>query len=257
MSLVAFTRGRKSTNDASTFYVLKKDPWLRPRRHNMAAAFPLSPILNGLFYISLPFICYRTLSIIESGRPTRYHQATEAIGAVQYASSGETHLPPRETHQRLRSTKVDRPGSPNGRRLHELTPMLRLRLRSVSNLSQQLTSLSCTGDNLEGRSRPNDLIVYGICKPQPDRNASLKETTQTEAFDEKLKKATSLAGMSCRRRTENRQRAVFRGLHDWGGNITVLSNSGQPGETNWSFSETFSDRVQLTRRNLRYAMIDR
>ncbi|CAN8029883.1 unnamed protein product, partial [Ixodes persulcatus] len=123
---------------------------------------------------------------------------------------------------------------------------------AVNNLNHQVATLMSKIDDLENRSRRNNLIVYGVNERETETPNSLREFVLTGIFEEKLGvKVSSLERIHrLGKKTPNKTRPVILRLFDFNEKMELLRNAKKFKETKISVSEDFSLKVQNIRKQL-------
>lgn len=121
----------------------------------------------------------------------------------------------------------------------------------MSKRDEQICMLVLKVDDLENRSRRNNLIIYGIEEPARESNEELLNEV-TECFQKNLEVTTSATERCHRfgRKVGNKPRPVIIKFLDYREKTSVLTNAFKLKGTTMSISEDFSSRVREVRRNL-------
>lgn len=123
---------------------------------------------------------------------------------------------------------------------------------SVSNFEQGLSSLSRKVDDLENRSRRNNLILHGLDEVKGETGEELLTRVKDKVFQEKLQ-LTAETIERCHRlgkKQENKSRPVIMRFMDYREKESVLMTAHKLKDTPFSLSEDFSFRVREIRRKL-------
>lgn len=112
--------------------------------------------------------------------------------------------------------------------------------------------LSVKVEDLENRSRRNNIIIYGVEEGDNEQNADLQQQIVKGIFKDILKvNVTSVERMHrIGRKTQNRERPVILKLYNFSEKMLVLRNCGKLKGTAISISEDFSARVRDLRKKL-------
>lgn len=122
----------------------------------------------------------------------------------------------------------------------------------VYELEKDICSIACKLDDLENRSRRNNLIVYGIKESDQESQEALRRRVCNDIFKDVLQlKIESIE--RCHRlgeRRTNKDRPVILRVVDYKEKMLVLQNAYKFKGSNYSVGEDFSKRVREIRRNL-------
>ncbi|XP_049523120.1 uncharacterized protein LOC125945415 [Dermacentor silvarum] len=122
----------------------------------------------------------------------------------------------------------------------------------VDALQETVDSLLLKIDDLENRSRRNNLIIFGVKEAKGVRIPSLERTVSKDILEDLLKLPNVDIERIHRigRPTENKCRPVILKLLDGRDKFRILKNCGKLRDTEFSISEDFSPRVQSIRKKL-------
>ncbi|XP_042149445.1 protein unc-13 homolog C-like [Ixodes scapularis] len=122
----------------------------------------------------------------------------------------------------------------------------------VSGFDAQLSSLHAKVDDLENRSRRNNLIIYGIDESNTETVEDLEEKVKNEVFLQKP--GITITGIErCHRlgrKVENKPRPTILKFIDYREKLAILRSSYKLKGTKVSISEDFSIRVREIRKHL-------
>ncbi|XP_037574418.1 uncharacterized protein LOC119456665 [Dermacentor silvarum] len=105
-------------------------------------------------------------------------------------------------------------------------------------------------DDLENRSRRNNLLVYGLEEKDKETPVSLQNMVQKELFEEKLKVEINSVERCHRLGKKNEGCPVIMKFQDYRDKVTVLQACSKLKGTNFSVTEDFSSRIREIRKKL-------
>lgn len=133
----------------------------------------------------------------------------------------------------------------------EIAPRLSELEQTVAHLREIVSKLGRKNDDLENRSRRNNLVIYGLAENSGETSDELLETV-TELISSKLEvKCSDIE--RCHRlgvRKSNNPRPVIIKLLDFRTKVAILSNASKLKSTKIFINEDFSVRVRQIRREL-------
>lgn len=121
----------------------------------------------------------------------------------------------------------------------------------IQKMSSTISTLSSQNDDLENRSRRNNLILYGLTESEHDTNESLQLQVRAFFTDvlkldfpqiERLHRLGRLRG--------GRPRPVIMKLLDFREKISALKNGYKLKGSQWRISEDFSSNIRSIRKKL-------
>lgn len=122
----------------------------------------------------------------------------------------------------------------------------------IASLEKNVSFLLDKDNNLENRSRHNNLIVYGIKETEDENKNMLNTCTKNSIFGAIL--GTQITGIECIHRlgykAANKKWLVILKLLDKRDKISILSNFRRLKGSAFSESEDFSPRVQQIRKQM-------
>ncbi|KAH8030573.1 hypothetical protein HPB51_009634 [Rhipicephalus microplus] len=122
----------------------------------------------------------------------------------------------------------------------------------VSTMKSAITSKAEKVDDLENRSRRNNIIIHGVSEPQDETLPSLTSRITDDFFKGKLD--LNVTGIErCHRlgsKRPNKTRPVIVKLIDYREKLEILRNCVKPKDSGLYVTEDFSQKVRQARKNL-------
>ncbi|CAN7977806.1 unnamed protein product [Ixodes persulcatus] len=123
---------------------------------------------------------------------------------------------------------------------------------TIESLKCQVVTLLDKVDDLENRSRRNNLIVYGINEEDNETLASIKKAVIEDLFQSKM--GVNVASVErihrLGRKAANKSRPVIIKFFDYNEKMLLMKNAPKLKGTKISVSEDYSLRVQAIRKKL-------
>lgn len=123
---------------------------------------------------------------------------------------------------------------------------------TIDNLKGQVSALSDKVDDLENRSRRNNLIVYGTQEEVNETAVSMRKAVIEDLFEAQLGVAVNSIERLHRlgRKMTNRSRPVIIKFFDYNEKMKLMKNAFKLKGTRISLSEDYSRKVQMIRKQL-------
>ncbi|XP_049514281.1 uncharacterized protein LOC119432614 [Dermacentor silvarum] len=123
---------------------------------------------------------------------------------------------------------------------------------TVAGRSLETSSLVKQVDDLDNRSRRNNLIIRGVAEEENEKEETLVRKVKDDIFNATLKVNVNSIDRIHRlgKKLSGRTRPVILSVADYRDKIKVLQNCSKLKDTDYSISEDFSKRVQGIRKKL-------
>lgn len=122
---------------------------------------------------------------------------------------------------------------------------------TVNAVQKQVAQLCSKMDDLENRSRRNNIVIYGIPENDDEGPESLRKYVENEIFSHLLKEVKTVERVHrAGKKITDRDRPVILRFYDFAEKMAILRSCSKLKGTNISISEDFSLAVRETRRKL-------